>query len=443
MSYQILSIDQFVETLDEKESAKAQLTSLGGYLWSINSILRNDFSIRGFFEKKLLEPKFSILIYDTNYIFYEGETECFFVAQNHMIFCIIHLTAQKIIKIFGDDHIIREIILPGIENVIKTVIDYGFFKKRIEKGRLAGIIIGHSRPSHYFNEILYGLWYLKNYNREKISSFEIFSIEGMDYVNLDYIGQKHIPIKEKQINKIAKHGNFFICPSFSFPYHKDEKLMDSLREKLIDASESSVEEKIDISRYNLIFWIGICTEHRKWVEQLEGYPKIIEELQKRFGSMLVIFDGITATESGGISSLENYNKNFSEKEKEIISKIINKTQCSFEYKVLVGKKAIEKIYYAKNIDFFISSYGTDSIFPSLICKKPGVTYFDPELPEGSEENPNGTKKVYKHYNIIEIPNRKIKPLGEKIAERDLSIPIEVMLEHVNLLIKKYKIGEKR
>src|SRR5690606_35575436 len=66
-------------------------------------------------------------------------------------------------------------------------------------------------------------------------------------------------------------------------------------------------------------------------------------------------------------------------------------------------RAMEKIRLATEIDLFITSYATDSIYPSCVVKKPGIVYSPSKTGYG--------KKLHIHHDILEVDDASIKSLS--------------------------------
>lgn len=143
----------------------------------------------------------------------------------------------------------------------------------------------------------------------------------------------------------------------------------------------------------LFFWVGIATEKRSWLEQVEGIVNIISKLKGRFNNILILIDGRTFPLH---PSKIDYNAKI--KDDDVFERI-RAASDGVDFYSLIGKTPLEKLAFARKINLFFSSFATDSMYPSALSEKLGVVYVAPSIGE--------QRKLHVHHSIIEVPSDKV------------------------------------
>ena len=167
--------------------------------------------------------------------------------------------------------------------------------------------------------------------------------------------------------------------------------MESMELALLNDGKKGSTLSDPSKKLTLELWIGITSAKRAWLEQLEGYTNILENLAKTFNTVNVYVDGMTSA----INS-----SNPTSKDIEIYNLLVSNLMSVENIKLisLIGFDYKSKIQKCLNIDAFITNGGTSSFVPLRVLKKPGVihtnsklmtfpdTYTDVTLITGKDEN---------------------------------------------------------
>lgn len=206
-----------------------------------------------------------------------------------------------------------------------------------------GFTLKHFRPFHFFMDILPGFYQLS----------ELKPIENISL------------FKPKNTKKIEK-GVFFFPATISL----DSQLIDNMRQNIYkDSQEKHFIIDEPLKSYDLVLWLGLPSEKRCWIEQVDGIWNIIKQLSSYFFKIKIYFDGMTASDSSKEEFLDN-NKLYLKIKKQLSGLNSEKFVCDVES--LIGYDYRTKIYYCSKADMAISDIGTTSLVPFEFCQKPGV-----------------------------------------------------------------------
>lgn len=274
-----------------------------------------------------------------------------------------------------------------------------------QKARFLGLNIAQARPYHYVHDVLHGVNYIENLN------IKVNAVANPTYsfLNPKKFFQAITDIKflsDETINQISLDSQgFYISPCLSY-YHGGcegsvlKNLFKKLREKTFEQSKS---------HFDLVIWIGISTEKRRWVEQSDGIVNVVRRLKKLFPNICVLIDGRTRV----LGAISDYDRAIFETENSIFLKIeeLLSNVCCVS---LVGLTMEEKIRHAANVDVFLTHYLTDSMYVSEICEKMGLTYGEP--------NNEFEKNFYLHSNQMSIiPSSCVKILNPEMENQWQSV----------------------
>ncbi|WP_404416403.1 hypothetical protein LG277_03355 [Vreelandella aquamarina] len=118
-----------------------------------------------------------------------------------------------------------------------------------------------------------------------------------------------------------------------------------------------------------LVWFSVLSDAKSWKEQNDVIASIITNACKRYRNPCFILDGMT-------SSLGD---NCSPSRREDVDSILEKVGFDFNYVDLHYKNAGDKVSYAVGCDIFLTSMGSDSLYPSRIAGKPGVVHCSPDV----------------------------------------------------------------
>ncbi|AJC87300.1 hypothetical protein [Campylobacter insulaenigrae] len=125
--------------------------------------------------------------------------------------------------------------------------------------------------------------------------------------------------------------------------------------------------------YDLIIWFALVNrknEGKIWIEQIDACVNIINELKKKFKNIKVYIDGIKINEN-------NKNNYFLEKYIDIAQTYFNEIYFNVHGVKLISVNNItvrDAINFCSEVDVAIVEYGSSSIIPTMICRKPSVLF---------------------------------------------------------------------
>lgn len=286
------------------------------------------------------------------------------------------------------------------------------FLKSINRVSLYGLLVSCQRPYHYFRDflpIIHNFRHVSGLNINKPDPFgkipKIISFEdGMFYSikNLYSLPCVEQVVDKTDLNEILYNNYGFIIQPSSNNRHYSEKLLSDLSNLLISKSiERLLEQQKE--RHNFeklkdcfpILWFGICGEKRSWIEKAEGIQKIVREVHKLYPNVGIVLDGLTSTEA---QNEKQFRKKSAREDAEAAKQILNRIDPSIPSFNLIGSTSKKKIAYASQIDFFLTSYSTDTMYVAHVCGKHGVAHLN------TIKNIN----LHKHPSIYKIPDKYVK-----------------------------------
>lgn len=286
--------------------------------------------------------------YPLNFLYFRDEDQkSNFLVIQHLVFCYSLYLPKLNLIVVGDNNIEKaEKIIPKNLNEFKLG----------NEGVFNGILNGYHRPYHYFYDKLYPIFQALD--------------EGVEssYIN---ISGSFLELSEihPSFQKRTSHNSdgFYIMPSKMEYVRTPRRFFEQLK-IYINKSKKPIEN--EIKKYHHIFWFGLCLEKRKFIERDAVISELIAYLDDKYEKSLFVFDGMTREPN------QDY-KNFLEKSclREIASfeSIVSKNS-KISTLNLIGATAAEKIAIAKYVDFYFSSYLTDSIWCAAIGARPGMVY---------------------------------------------------------------------
>lgn len=311
-----------------------------------------------------------------------------------------------------------------IQNILfLTLKKYISNNYRFIECKFEGAMISQSRPYHYFYD---GLNFLSKLilDENKFTNFSILSIAEYSFIEISEVFPSigitfHISNLDDFNMKQCTVNTFYLLGCYQYHLSQDDEPIRFLDSKLIDYSNkcdlasSNILQNI-FSSSELIIWFGLSSEKRTAEGLLEGIKMIANQLKGKRKKITFCFDGRTTPLLPSPSDAAMIAKELA-LSKSIVNEI-NDDQIVFLN--LSGLKSIEKIFIANHIDYFFSSFGTDSLYVSRICRKEGFAYYPANI--------GGARNMHIHPNAqlvqCEIPNESAeKPwhLSDSIIDWDL------------------------
>ncbi|MDD5273390.1 MAG: hypothetical protein PHU14_11795, partial [Methylovulum sp.] len=125
-----------------------------------------------------------------------------------------------------------------------------------------------------------------------------------------------------------------------------------------------------------LVWIGVEGQKRSWLEQVEGYAYILNQLASRYPTLAVIFDGWTMPLTPSAASLHE-----AEKDHKVVRDILALVKPTIRYVSVVGETSNTKLVVGHFADFFISNFSTGSLHISRLLAKPGFCHLSKTFSE--------------------------------------------------------------
>lgn len=354
-----------------------------------------------------------------NFLRFIDENETFYIIQS-FIFTGIYFPSRNVIiellKRKAKNKSLQTHVEHHNRELVRLFDKILNFLKNENTPTLYGLLFTYNRPYHYFTDflpIIHNFIYKSTHQLKKpdvmrelprIISFP----DGMFYSikNLYSLPcEEQIAEKEKFNEILLENNGFVVQPSSNkryFSNHIKSDLNDLIIKKSIESLLSEHEEKKQFKKLKdcyPILWFGICGEKRSWIEKVEGIAKIVQEVQKLYPNVGVVLDGLTSTEVQNEKKFRRENANYDTK---AAKQILNRIDPAIPTFNLVGCTSKKKIAYASKIDFFLTSYSTDTMYVAHICGKHGVGHLNTIMSINRHKHPN----IYKIPNslVTDIPN---------------------------------------
>lgn len=296
-------------------------------------------------------------------------------------------------------------ILPRFIKNIEKITDC---RLSWSKSKLAGLVAGYPRPYHFFYEQFVTLNQI-----DKPTNKKVIRGNGL-FFPLESIFDLSIDNKNIENNGTFLYSCTIAKKEFGSALFEQDKLMEKVvYEYAIKNSSVELEKE-----YNFILWIGITGQKRIWLEQIEGYAQIVNNLAHKYEKLLVMIDGWTATAGEKIKNADD--DLIVNQVKELISKPV-------ELLSLVGFDYETKIKYCTYIDAFIANAGNGCIVPLRFCKKPGVLHSNSGLFTFPDDYPE-TVAIINKKQVVDAP--------ESSSDLAMNISYHIHWQHIYQALAK-------
>ena len=165
-----------------------------------------------------------------------------------------------------------------------------------------------------------------------------------------------------------------------------------------------------------IVWIGVEGQKRCWLEQVDGYAHIINQLAQRYPQLGVVIDGWTIPFSESKQAVKE-----AEKDRRLALKIVKKFKQALPYTLLMGENSNTKITVGKQIDFFIANFASGSLHVSRLLGKPGFCHLSGAL---STTSLRYGIQIHPNRNVFLLPKHYVQDRqGSGVSFLEASIRI--------------------
>lgn len=341
---------------------------------------------------------------------------------------IIHQHVTSIDGIYYPSKGVYYSFCHGSQNRLTAIIEfllenYNYFNVNIVNE--TAFLIGHGRPYHFMYDGMLGLETINQYVG-KIDNFsKFYTLENHAFIDAPKVFNRtqtaHF-VSNKTLTRLEQEGTLFIKIGAHFGSGATDPLiskkMHSLDEKVIayvsDISDIKITD--ELKKHFPIIWLGVTGQKRAWLEQIEGYSNIINELYKSFPGMAVVFDGWTSS----LASLQR-DKIESDNDRKITYEITQRIAPDIKVVDLVGATIDKKIYVGSFVDCAIVNYSTGSMNVSRICGRPCITHMNNSYAPARHQ--------HIHKNAHPIPDKYVTDVIEDGSRID-STSYHINWEHI-------------
>ncbi|MBX9974045.1 hypothetical protein [Cytobacillus firmus] len=427
-------IDEIKDAEDFSEHEKIQIKKIYTITKDQNfsnkmlemAITKNEIKLNSIFGQGLASCKQSIYLPlhgGKNFLRFMDGNDSFYIIQRFNI-TGIYFPSSNIFIDFKNGHSRNSNIQKHIEKLNRETVR--LFDKIIQfltdrNGiSIYALLVSFFRPYHFFNDFLSSLHSFHYYLNHIVKKPEVFNkIPGIisleDGMFYSIKSLYSLPCEEQvvdvnDVNEIVlENKGFIVLPSSNKHYPEQEK--SELNNLLVKRSvENLLKDPKQAKKFNQlkkcfpVLWFGICGERRSWDEKVKGVAKIVREVQKLYPNVGVVLDGLTSTEA---QSEKKFRRQYAIDDTRIAKKIIKRIGPQIPAFNLIGSTSTKKIAYASQVDFFLTSYSTDTMFVAHICGKHGVAHMNTLKGTGQHEHPF----------IYKIPNKYIKNIIDDGSKR--------------------------
>ncbi|KOO58224.1 hypothetical protein WH43_10650 [Rheinheimera sp. KL1] len=334
----------------------------------------------------------SYVIDDFNFLLFDSVGFRFYIVQHCTNVLIVFPTLFECVSLYIEEWANAALDKLGkLFSLLVKLSNTGIKFPAIGPAKFHGLNVSQSRPYHYVYDYLHGIDYL---SQKGVLNLNAYSVKGFDFLDVSIFFDNIAFSKSDdayELNKYLSLNQFFvIMPCLQYVNGSYDRDLISLSAKLRAAHSHS----LDLEPYDFVLWVGISVEKRKWVEQVEGISSILKMLKIRFSKLCVILDGRTSTIT------DSFRSNKVVLEENLIFNEIISLVPDVNFVNLIGKGMQEKLAFAEKVDFFLTSFATDSLYVSCINKKRGVVYVAPSINVDQ-------RKLHVHHTIVEVPGDKI------------------------------------
>lgn len=407
------------------DSLNTFICDLRNPYWSIDAIeqasMSKELTVQSIFGNVKAVCSGSFIVRDFNYLAFRDGAHMFYVVQYCGSVSVIFPTYFLVLGISVAEWVIASRSnLRGVFDILSNSEKYANKKNHLAlQAKFVGLNVSQSRPYHYFYDYLYGMHILKSRMREIPDTY---SVSGFDFVDISKaFGTNaiwHTYSSDDLNTHLAQEQGFIISPCVQFCQTNDKKMLGEMCERLVENfayATKSVDENNskadDVTSHFPIVWIGVSTEKRSWLEQVDGYSSIINKLKETYPNICILVDGRTFP----INPLQ---ADYSHKQREDeICRVLMENCSGIKFVSLIGLTAAEKIFFAQKCNLFVSSYATDSMYPSCVCRKAGVVYAPQAL--------GAARGLHVHHDILEVPQGYVKDIGENSNNNPYAVSVSI------------------
>jgi hypothetical protein len=303
-----------------------------------------------------------------------------------------------------------------------------------------GVLASHGRPAHFFYEILPTLMAIYKTAPLSGTPANIIMRRNQDFVDLvDLFPEaKQLVLGSEDINALTLKQNRWLmcvgtirdCRLNRYPFYQSDHY---LLKQVLDGKNDEAETKHSaVANCYPLVWIGLEGQKRCWLEQVEGYAYILNNLAKRYPNLGVIIDGWTLPFTPSEKSLVNVSQDLA-----VADKLLRKLKPSIKHVLTIGGTSRLKIHLGQHVDFFICNFATGSMFISRMLGKPGFCHASNALSAialGNYSQIQSNRRVYLLPQNLVKDRPNIYPFAWTLEDRKK--PIKLLYKSIKLCKNK-------
>lgn len=375
------SVDQSIK-IKSLLSAMTSADFVGGIV--LGALRSNKIEINSIFSDGLAICSQSVHIKNRNFLRFCDAQETFYIVQHHKFARALYFPLRSLVVVVDVIALPLDTIESLNSEVLRNIDLLNRNSRLSNETKFHGFIVSYPRPYHFFYDTLPVFYeFFRKSDCNEIRNKQIIHLECghffpvARFLGLDNV-QEEVFVDSGGLNDASFKNNVF-CLQVGYP-EKRQFNFDELDAQLMDFSDNyrdydqELEQKTQaLNDCDVIVWFGICSEKRAWLEQVEGIVKIIDSIALWNKKIGIVFDGMTRT------LLQDRELLRAEKclaEINTMNSILKKLNAKVNYVHLdlIGASAVSKIYSAKIIDYFVTSFLTDSLYVARVAKKTGLAH---------------------------------------------------------------------
>lgn len=322
---------------------------------------------------------------------YVSSADGLYFPEENILVCLAHLKQIHITRL--QNKLIK--LFPRVVGYAKSI--NGFF----------GVIASHSRPGHFY----YDIWPVLTEISQRPDIYEkiphLIMRKDQDFNDMTLLFENSPPLilDSDQIDEISLNKNkWFVHIGTNRQHHLHNFYYETMDRCLVDKVINSPSD-VALGKANQVegcyplVWIGVEGQKRCWLEQVEGYAYILNQLATRYPKLGVVIDGWTLPFTPLKTSLKEVNKDI-----QVAEKIINALNPAIKPILLIGENSNTKIFVGNKVDFFICNFATGSLHISRILGKPGFCHLSGEL---SSVSLRFGAQIHPNNNVFLLPKKYV------------------------------------
>lgn len=318
----------------------------------------------------------SFLLGLKNYLFFKSSSgSCFILEQRHKAVSEIIFPNERVVFKYDKNPSQVEQLL-SLGDVRKILSE----NSEKSKGRgFGGVLVSYARPYHFFYDTLpafISFYKQSSFSSELIRTSGLVCIKDKTFIDPNVFLESDVSIdwfeNEADLNDVGKLYLKVGYPLKDFKYRREVEVDSSTRIIInsLQGREVSCEPRLNSLDFNL--WIGVCTEKRSWHESKKGIQSVVDFFLSKYKKINLIVDGMTRPV--GVERNDFLSEPRVKKEVIFSNSILMKYENDSRVRAtnLIGETACCKILVAQSVDFFITNFLTDSMYPARFACAPGI-----------------------------------------------------------------------